>query len=267
MSVQENGTGGVVASAPIKTWEFIPGVGEAITESWPAGEPTAMDAKYAALKVSAQNGTSISGVRMESREGKRLIEVRYNTDATGITVDGTGDIQIIEELYAFDLIRDISAAPYFARTVDGDKGLPLSSDSVSKVRLACELGYSTDDITANFASGYQWASWSTGMKELRWHYNHGQDSYFETAFILRRSSYGVRKSRVQASFTGINTVVTAPTMSSSMEDLIAALPSGEWLYKPPQSENLGKGRWRIAQEWHWAEKWSIVYGGTANGTT
>ena len=68
-------------------------------------------------------------------------------------------------------------------------------------------------------------------------------------------------------FSSATVVFGTPTFSTPMNDLLSALPSGEWLYKPPQAENLGKGKWRIAQEWHWAEKWSIVYGGTANGTT
>jgi 6-phosphogluconate dehydrogenase len=58
----------------------------------------------------------------------------------------------------------------------------------------------------------------------------------------------------------------APEFDSRMDNLIAALPSGEWLIKPVQCEHLGRGKWRVSKEWQWAEAWSIVFGGTLNGT-
>jgi hypothetical protein len=100
------------------------------------------------------------------------------------------------------------------------------------------------------------------MKELHYHVMHGQESYYETGFVLRRSKNGLITSQIKEAFTGINTVVTAPTFLSEMDNLILALPTGEWLYRPPQAEYIGGGKWRITQEWHWAAKWSKMYGGT-----
>ena len=81
--------------------------------------------------------------------------------------------------------------------------------------------------------------------------------------------YGVKTATITASFTGINLVCSAvaghqpiPTFLTEMDTLIAALPTGEWLYRPPQAEHLGKGKWRITLEWNWAVKWSIIYDGT-----
>jgi hypothetical protein len=110
------------------------------------------------------------------------------------------------------------------------------------------------------------------MKDLRFHMVHGVTTAMKASFVLRRSYYGVRTSQVKASFTGINQVADGtsgkqvrPVFKSAMDALIAALPTtGEWLYEPPGAEHLGKGRWRITQEWTWAEKWSVMYGGTWN---
>jgi len=105
------------------------------------------------------------------------------------------------------------------------------------------------------------------MKELRYHMAHGVESFYETSFVLRRSLHGVKTSVVKASFTGINAIAaTAPTLTTGMTTLVESLPTGEWLYRPPQAEHMGRGKWRVSQEWQWAEKWSIVYGGTWNGT-
>jgi hypothetical protein len=262
MSVTSNGTGGLPTAAPVIEKEFIPFVGETIVSEWPLGEPTAVQTEYDLQKATAGYGTSIASIKMKTANGRSMLTVRYNVDATGQFTQEISDKTIVEELYAIDLIRDIAAAPYFALSTNPNY---VDSAKVAKVRVACELGYTTDEITANFPSGYQWASWSDGMKRLRWAYMHGQESYYETAFILRKSSFGVRASTVLASFTGINTVVTAPVFSTPMSDLIGTLPTGEWLKKPPQAENLGKGKWRISEEWQWAEKWSVVYGGTGSG--
>jgi hypothetical protein len=258
----------------------VPFVGETVTHEWPLAEPAAIEAQYQTLKATAGYGTGVASIQTKNSGGRASLVLRMNIDPTGEVTQDVNDKTVVEELYAQDLIRDMAASPYFARAYDAgtevaawttggnnrsQKGLPLDSEEVAKVREACDLHYSTADITAHNVSGFQWANWSIGMKELRWAYMHGQESYLETSFILRKSSYGVRKSTVLATFTGINTVVTPPTFSTPMNDLIASLPTGEWLKKPPQAENLGKGKWRITEEWVWAEKWSIVYGGTANG--
>jgi len=57
-------------------------------------------------------------------------------------------------------------------------------------------------------------------------------------------------------------VTALPSLSVGMLDLVGTLPEGEWLYKPPQVEYVQRGVWSVSQEWNWAPKWSIVYGGT-----
>ena len=39
-----------------------------------------------------------------------------------------------------------------------------------------------------------------------------------------------------------------PEFDTEMDDLIRALPDGEWLKKPPQADFLGRGKWRITEE-------------------
>jgi hypothetical protein len=106
------------------------------------------------------------------------------------------------------------------------------------------------------------SAWTDLQKQLHYHLVHGTVSYYETNFILRRSTTSARTQEVRASFDGINTVVTPPTLSVGMTQLLNSLPEGEWLKKPPQAQYLGRGRWQVDQSWHWAPKWSKIYGGT-----
>ena len=175
---------------------------------------------------------------------------------------------VTEELYGVDVFKDISTAPYFSITVNGDKGLPLSDNQVAFIREVCARNLTETQITAyatdigETTMGW-WANWSVGMKELRYHYQRGADTFLETGFILRRALVGIISSKMQATFEGINQRATSGwEFNTAMQDLIKALPVGEWIYKPPQATHLGRGRWRVDQEWHWAEQWSVAYGGT-----
>ena len=114
MSVTQNGMTGLPTTAPVITKEFIPFVGETQVHEWPLGEPTAVAAQYNTLKATIGYGTTIAGITTRTAEGRSLLTVRYNTDSTGTEIGGTSDITVVEELVAVDLVRDISAAPYFA---------------------------------------------------------------------------------------------------------------------------------------------------------
>jgi hypothetical protein len=267
----------VQTTAPVVKKEFIPGVGETIIKEWPASDPDLIEAEYQLQKSTIGLNSDVASIATTRDRGRAILTVKYNTDAAGINVS-SGGIPIVEELYALDEIKDIAAAPYFARvggtelaawTTGGNnraaKNLPLDDDEVVCVRRAVDHAWNEAEITKYAtAATWQWASWTIGMKELRYHYLHGIDAYPETGFILRKSSFGVLSSKVHASFVGKNTVVSLTGFSTQMLDLLLSFPTGEWLYKPPQVENLGKGRWRVAQEWHYAERWSIALGGTFN---
>ena len=227
------------------------------------GTVAEITAQYEILKSTAAAGNNTQSLSMRNSNGRATLVAKFGR--TGNLIAGyNADITVIEELYAIDVIKDIAEHAYY---------VSLNSEIINFIRYCVENRLSTDEITSEaarigYAAGtYAWANWSDLMKSYRYHLTRGVESYFETGFVLRRSLYGVSGSFIQASFTGINTVVTAPTFSTQMSAVITALPAGEWLYRPPQAEHLGKRKWRVSLEWQWALKWSILYGGTWNGTT
>jgi len=281
MSATKNGTGGVPATAPttIKTWEA--GNGEVEQQEWPLGVPSDLSAEYAALKAAAIAGDGTQSLEYRAGQGRASLVKRIVRKADTTTDGYSEDVTVVEELYAVDVLKDISEAPYFATDLSAShplyskqngKGEPVTAEQLVWVRDCVENRLTTDRITSEakrlgLTGNSEWEDWTTLMKELRYHLSHGVETFFETGFVLRRSLYGVRTSAIKASFASINTVVAAPTFKSQMDQLLGTLPTGEWLYKPPQAEHLGRGRWRVTQEWQWSESWSIMYGGTWNGTT
>lgn len=253
-------------NAPSVTKEWSPASGEIETRSW-GGTREDIGAKYEAEKALAETaggGSDVAQLVYSNDKGRAKLIMRLTPNDP---LPGFGEgVQIVEELYAVDVIKDILESPYFSITVDGAKGLPLSNDNAAFVRLASEQRWTEAQITANASiAAHQWANWDDGMKELRYHLLNGVESYYETGFVLRRSSYGIQFSAVKASFEGVNTIdTTDPGFSSPMEELILSLPDGEWLRRPPSCEFLGRGRWRVDEEWHWAQQWSVVYGGSWN---
>jgi len=196
------------------------------------GDEASVAADYDTYKAAmvASTATTISSLSYTAVGGRATFIRRY-----------VRENQDIEELYGIDVIKDIATAPYFDDLTDAN---------IIAVRTAFENSEAAD------------AGWNAKQKNLYMHLARGSESYFETQFILRVTKHSVLLTAAAASFADINTVVTAPTLSSNMSALVASLPSGEWLKKPPSVENLGKGRWRVVQEYHWAKKWSIIYGGT-----
>lgn len=238
---------------------YAVGVGEQKNRTW-TGTAADIEERYQALKTEAAAGdTAIRELIATKQNGRGTLIARMQRVSEDIVVGQTEEIITVEELYAVDVLKDIVTSPYFS-TAEATK---VTDDQAAFVRRAVDETWSQAEITQYAPiSTFRWANWTNGMKELRYHMLHGQESYYETAFILRRTRYAVRTSAIEASFEGINTVVAAPDFDTPMDSLIAALPAGEWLYRPPQADTDGKGRWRITQEWQWAEKWSKVYGGT-----
>lgn len=267
-----------------KRWST--GNGETETIEW-SGMRSDVFEKYELEKSAGEAGANIASLIARSTNGRAVLTEEIGRKGQALP-DFPEDTTVIEELYATDIIKDISEAPYFSQTLASShhlfaeqdaatKGLPLNDDAVAFIRYCVENRFTEAEITTAAAdkglaaATYRWANWSTGMKELRYHMLRGVDSYYETGFILRQSVHGVRTAAVKASMAAINAVADGgtgrqpvPVFKSSMDQLILALPDGEWLYRPPQAHHTGKGRWRITMEWQWAEKWSIVYGGTFN---
>jgi hypothetical protein len=239
MAAEQLGTGGLPEPAPMRRLEWTRGVGETREIEY-RGERSAVLAKYEALK----NEIGTANLQYINSEGRSRLVARFvRIDLIGGGADG---VTIVEELIGQDLVRVITASPYF---------VALSDNDVAEVLAAVESRAQEGDI-----DGY--AGWAAAKKELRWQMLHGQESYFETVFVLRIRKQGIRSSALRGVFTGINTVVPLPDLSAGMTELVGTLPDGEWLYKPPQVEYVQRGIWSVASEWNWAVKWSIIYGGT-----
>jgi len=196
------------------------------------GQASAVAANYALARSAAALGNDTASISYETARGRGILTVRY----------ARSGVLTIEELYGVDVIKDVLTASYFDS---------LSDAEVAVVRKAYVDGPLPPD-----------AGWSAMQLTLYQHFLHGAESFYETGFVLRVSKQGVRTSALGASYANLNEVVATPTLSSAMETLVDALPAGEWLKKPPNVLNLGKGRWKVDQEYHWADRWSVVYGGT-----
>ena len=239
MSASKIGEQALPADPQNETLEWVYGAGETRQIEF-QGERSDVLAKYENLKT--ENG--VRQVTFSNATGRTRVIARFaREDIDGGTGDG---VTIIEELLGLDVIRAIHSAPDFAA---------LADDDIAEVLLAAESRLKEADI-----EGY--AAWVAAKKELRWQILHGQESYYETAFVLRIKKQGVRSSALQGVFADINQVVAVPGLSAGMTELVGTLPAGEWLYKPPQVEYAGRGIWSVSSEYWWAAKWSKVYGGT-----
>jgi len=247
---------GLPPAPQIVTKEFDRQSGERINHEY-TGNPVDVDAKYEAYKAASISGGDPVKVTLSNQNGRARVIAQF--ERTEVDPDESGaEITIVEELIGVDVLKDVRTSSYFD---------DLSDSQVAFVTLSAESRWTDDEIDeqANergLGASYEKDNWTALMKTLFYHLIHGAEGYYETAFVLRRSLYGVRKSAIDASFADINKVVAAPTLSDDMDDLVDALPAGEWLYKPPEVEYLGNKRWRAAFEWQWAERHSVVYGGT-----
>jgi hypothetical protein len=264
--------------------DYVPGQGEAVAQEW-TGPRDQIKTKYDEMKAAAGvGGSNVAQISYANRSGRATVVARF-----GPTENGEEVVQQVEELFAVDVLKDIHESPYFSLDLSGshplyakqdkgkltsggadvDKGLPLSDEQVAFVRLVVENRMTNSEIDQwcdkhGLSASLKLASWTVGMYELRFHLLHGVESYYETAFVVRVSQFGVLTTAMLGRFENINTVVIAPQFSEDMNLLVYSLPEGEWLYKPPQVEHLGRGRWRVTREYQWAYKWSIVYGGSWN---
>lgn len=267
MSAVKTPANDLPVNAPSSGRNWVLGTGESRTEEW-RGTKAEIEEKYALLKAEAEGGSDIAELQTRFSDGRSSLMARFTRDGSDIAGEPPG-VTIIEELYAVDIIRDIYHAPYFTTGT-----YVVTDDQAAFVRLVCENNFTESEIDVyivanDLSNSLIWAAWTDGMKQLRYHLLHGADSYYETGFEIRQSRYGVKTAQMRQTFTGINAVIkdangaaVAPELLTDMEMIVDALPAGEWLYKPPSTQFLGRGRWRVEKTWHWALKWSKVYGGT-----
>ena len=258
MSITKHPDVGLPTNPPVVTKDAVFGVGETVTHEWPMGANADCEALYEAFVAQMNSGANIGQVTYKNQQGRGNVVVRYGR--TGQDILGEPDtVAMVEEVIAVDVDRDMAENPYFET---------LTNDQVAEIRRASEEHWSETEITTRSATeelggGTAWASWTALMKELRNHLTHGNNIWHDTAFIFRRSRFSVQTADTLLTFADINKVATtSPGFKTDMLNLLQSLPAGEWLYRPPTAEFLGRGRWKTTQEWHWAKQWSIVYGGT-----
>jgi hypothetical protein len=213
--------------------DFTVDAGEVLTYTH-SGAAADVLADYGSIKANAEASTETDLASMSYAEdrGRGTLIRRY-----------VRPNKAIEELYGTDVIKDILTSAYFADLTDAE---------VAAVRAEYEkTGGGVADV-----------SWNQLQKNLHTHLLRGEESFTLTQFILRVTNFCVRSSQINASFEDCNRVVPGIVLSPDMAALVNSLPTGEWLKKPPQVESLGRGRWRVTYEYHWSEKWSVVYGGT-----
>ena len=208
---------------------------ETLVVSGPKGAIETLEAQY---NASVLNG-SVAGTVAEYARGRGNITVSFIREAT--------ENPAVQMLYSMDLIRDIYAAPYFA---------VLTDTAIGEVR----------DVFESQPREAAPSGWSEKQKQLYGHLLRGQDSYYETAYEFRQVWSTGSQQELRIAATGINTVQTLPTLNTVMRRLIGDLPTGEWLKKPTVMYPVGKGLYQVEETYHWAVKWSVVYGGTFTGT-
>lgn len=238
------------------------------------GPAARVEETYTATKALADAGDQrFSGMDYDLTRGRAVLTVRYGREGGGggdVPMGVSGNTSTIEELYSVDVIKDIRQHPDF--NVDGawaltDAQLQAVNDYFSK---DFDVQSPSLDDDGNLVEP---SAWIAGQKRLYRMLLHGMDSYYETGFVLRRTVYGARNRQVKASFASINLVIgysgseggqagTVMRLSTRMNNLLDVLPSGEWLKKPSQCEYLGKGQWRVSEEYHWAQKWHAIYMGS-----
>lgn len=229
MSVKYPSTTGY---APVTKKDWNPDTGELVEESF-IGEKSELDSLYTAAK----SESGVIAVQMQYANGRGSLAKRYERLVAGET-PAPG---VSQELSSVDLVKSIYTHPYFAS---------LTNAQMVSVRDAFEK-------TAG-ESG----SWSTLQKSLYYHLVHGQEEYYETTFVFRSTRRVGGSRALSISTSNINEVVTAPTATGAMANLIASLPSGEWLKRPPTVRFIRAGVWEASEEWHWAKAWSVIYGGS-----
>lgn len=222
------------------------GISREVTETGPKNIIDARRDFYRGLATMGSSG--IACLSYSESSGRASLTVSYNRTASLFESIGTDDE--IQELSAFDIIRDIKSAYYFS---------PLTNDQVIAVDKAFQNRWTQAEIP-----GY--ASWNDGQKSLLSHMAHGQESYIDTAYEFRRTFTTNSNKLLAISADNPNTVTTLPELTPTLKRLISTMPTGgEWLKKPTTLTYAGRRGWIVTETYQWAKAWSVIYGGSFTG--
>jgi len=217
---------------------WTPNTGDVRSLTWDGATEDVYNT-FLARRAAAPGTADVFELNYRSQNGQAtLIERRMRDDGN-----------LIEELYGVDVMKDALTMAYFSS---------LTNDQVVAVRAAYESMREEGESGGPPSGGF------TGLQAvLYFHLARGVEVLPETAWVFCSTQRAVRFKSVNATFANVNRVVTAPAIdSSSIQKLVTSIPAGEWLYKPPRVTSAGKGKYDVSREWWWAEKWSVVLGGT-----
>lgn len=112
---------------------------------------------------------------------------------------------------------------------------------------------------ANLGAGVNLTTWQDFIKTLA----AGETSFVKTQTVLQHSLVIAANSSIRPALTNVDCVYTTAQLriAENIPDTIRFdLPDGEWLKKAAKVEQESADKWRIVQEWWWAETWnSWVY--------
>ena len=115
---------------------------------------------------------------------------------------------------------------------------------------------------------YHISTLGTGMVEDTWKQfvgalSRGETSYVVSQWVLRHSLVVAANTVIKPALTNIDKIFSNAALVAS-ENIPGTikfdLPTGQWLKKAPTVEQESADKWRITQEWWYAEEWdSWVY--------
>lgn len=211
------------------------GITTTVTET---GTVAAIETRLAYYRAQAMLSGDVASLMTSTYNGRASLTVTYEREPSDIRRLG------IQELAAFDVIRDIRCAPYFAS---------LTNAEVSEVQLSWDNRDGGDIV------------WSPLQSKLYGHLAHGQESYIETAYEFRQTFQTTSVRKIRKAASNPNTVQDLPVLTETLQNLVDAMPTGEWLKKPTSVTYAGRKGWTVTLVYQWAPKWSIIYGGTFTG--
>jgi hypothetical protein len=211
------------------------GITTTVTET---GTVAAIEIRLAYYRAQAMLSGDVASLMTSTYNGRASLTVTYEREPSDIRRLG------IQELAAFDVVRDIKCAPYFA---------PLTNAEVSEVQLSWDNRDGGD------------IAWSTLQSTLYGHLSHGQESYIETAYEFRQTFQTTSVRKIRKAASNPNTVQDLPRLTETLQNLVDAMPTGEWLKKPTSVTYAGRKGWTVTLVYQWAPKWSVIYGGTFTG--